>query len=188
MPNRVTTCYIGYCILTLFHVNVLSFWLFWGLVSDTGNSTFQWYSLSELILGACIFDFQVTAHNIKGNKTKDASWPAFKGEPNERLKLALKGRNVNIFSAAGCCSIKHLYKTFFCLFGIWAPQCTAMFICSWTTKNPKGLHLILSLNMPALFFMSVTQTAGHKMAAPTVMFLWLTIVDYWPTGWETVCI
>ena len=69
----------------------------------------------ELILGACIFDFQVTAHNIKGNKTKDASWPAFKGEPNERLKLALKGRNVNIFSAAGCCSIKHLYKTFFCL-------------------------------------------------------------------------
>ena len=31
--------------------------------------------------------------------------------------IGLKGRNVNIFSTAGCCSIKHLYKTYF-LFGI----------------------------------------------------------------------
>ena len=40
------------------------------------------------------------------------------------------------------------------------------------------MYLILLPHTPALFMMSQTQTAGHKMAALTVTFLWLSWFDF----------
>ena len=81
--------------------------------------------------GSLHFGFFSNCSQFKGHKTKDASWPAFKGEPNERSKLALKCRNVNIFSIAGCCSIKHLYKTYF-------------FVWNLSSSVHSHVHLLLN--------------------------------------------
>ena len=114
--------------------------------------------------------------DFAGGQTEAFAPLGIKVKLNQRCKLAWNIKNMQIFSSAYFIWLFHqyLFKWTF-LLHIWAPQGTAMLVGLLPKRTEKDwlvTYLTLLSHILAWFVTSLIKTAGHKITAVTVAFLW----------------